>query len=514
MTIQEFISQYKNHPVLFIGTGISLRYLKNSFTWDGLLAKIAEELSGNNEYYLDIKSKHQKDGKVNYSEIAEVLESQFNNRLEEDRNGKFKEINDIFYENMSLGINLSRFKIYISKIFSTLEFKEELEQELKEFKKVRKNVGSIITTNYDGLIETLFEFNKLIGNHILLSNPYGSVYKIHGCYENPEKIIITSQDYSNFNEKYELIRAQLLSLFIHNPIIFIGYSINDENIKKILKTIFTYVEINSDLAKKIRENFLLVEREKGNENSIVTEHDINLDDLIISINKIKTDNFSSIYNSISNLQLPISALDIRRVQSIVKEIYSGGEIKVRITEDLDSLKNEDKVLAIGTSRTIQYHFRTAPELLTNYFEIIDEENSQILDLIDKYIIQTTQYFPIFGFSLINKGIGSADKLKSQQIKNVRKCIESIRDNHKKNHSNIDNLIQDKSIPVSYRTDSIIWNTWEGNTSLNDIKSYLREYTSKTDTSYRKLLSVYDLKCYGNNNIDEHRINKTATLQTS
>ena len=234
MTIQEFIAQYKNHPVLFIGTGISLRYLENSFTWDGLLSKIALELTDNPEYYLDIKAKCFIEGKFDFLKIAALLEQDFNNKLSEDRNGKFKEINDIFYQKMSEGIHLSRFKIYICNLFSVLRFKTETSDELKEFRKIRKNVGSVITTNYDGLMENLFEFNKLIGNNILLSNPYGSVYKIHGCHENPEKVIITEKDYLDFNNKYELIRAQLLSLFIHNPIIFMGYSVNDDNIKKIL----------------------------------------------------------------------------------------------------------------------------------------------------------------------------------------------------------------------------------------------------------------------------------------
>ncbi len=40
MDIREFISKYRNHPVLFIGTGFSLRYLSNSYTWDGLLKNL------------------------------------------------------------------------------------------------------------------------------------------------------------------------------------------------------------------------------------------------------------------------------------------------------------------------------------------------------------------------------------------------------------------------------------------------------------------------------------------
>ena len=47
---EEFISEFKNHPVLFVGTGLSLRYLKHSYTWDGLLEHISYELTGNDEY--------------------------------------------------------------------------------------------------------------------------------------------------------------------------------------------------------------------------------------------------------------------------------------------------------------------------------------------------------------------------------------------------------------------------------------------------------------------------------
>lgn len=349
MNIAAFISNYKNHPVLFIGTGISLRYLKNSYTWDGLLAKIAYDLKSNTEYYLDLKSECIENSKYLFDKIATMLEKEFNKDLMSDRNGKFKEINDIFYENMSNNINLSRFKIYIAQIFSKIELNPNKITELNELKKTRKNIGSIITTNYDNLVEETFEFNKLIGNDILLSNPYGSVYKIHGCSTDAGKMIITTSDYQHFNERYELIRAQLLSLFIHNPIIFLGYSIADENIKSILKTIFTYIELNSDQANKIRANFLLVEYDPSSNSQEIIEHDIDMEGFsTIRINKIKTDNFTAIYEALSNLQLPISALDVRKVQDIVREIYSGGNISVKITEDLDTVKNSERILAIGT----------------------------------------------------------------------------------------------------------------------------------------------------------------------
>lgn len=502
MNINDFISQYRNHPILFIGTGISLRYLKNSYTWDELLSKIAFELTENAEYYFDIKSTCHKDGKFDYLKIASIIENKFNATLQEDRNGKFKRINDIFYENMAKNVNLSRFKIYISELFGTLDFREDMAEELKSFKKIRKNIGSIITTNYDGLIENIFEFNKLIGNNILLSNPYGSVYKIHGCYEDPEKIIITSQDYTTFDSKFELIRAQLLSLFIHNPIIFLGYSVGDDNIKKILKTIFSYVEPNSDLAQKIKNNFLLVEYAKEINNPIISEHDIVLEDgLTIRINKIKTDNYSNIYDSISSLHLPVTALDIRKVQNIVKEIYAGGDIKVSITEDLDSLKNGEKILAIGSTKTISYHYETAPELLSNYFTVLDESNSQILNLIDKYKIQSTQYFPIFGFDSINSTLATSEKLKAQQIKNIDICIKNITPSCQTPHFSIPDIWNDEHIPASSKMNCLIWNTYHENIGLDEIEYYLRQNTSTTSTDYRKLLSLYDLLKYQNKLVD-------------
>lgn len=159
--------------------------------------------------------------------------------------------------------------------------------EILELKKVRKNISSIITTNYDTFIEDIFEFNPLIGNEILLSNPYGSVYKIHGCVKYPDKIIITHDDYERFEKRYELIRAQLLSLFIHNPIIFLGYSVSDDNIKKLLRTIFSYVNPKTDEAEKIRNKFLLVEYDKGSQNTTITDHDIDIEGFsTIRINRL------------------------------------------------------------------------------------------------------------------------------------------------------------------------------------------------------------------------------------
>lgn len=474
MQVQEFIGNFRNHPVMFIGTGLSLRYLENSYSWENLLKKIAFDFEPNEEYYLDIKADYMTAYGCDYEKVATRLEQDFNKYLQDNRNGKFKYINDIFYENMKKGML----------------------EEIAELKKARKNIGSIITTNYDKMIEEMFSFNPLIGNDILLSNPYGSVYKIHGCISAPDKIIITEKDYCEFNEKYELIRAQLLSLFIHNPIIFIGYNIGDKNIKDILKTIFSYVDYSSKESKQIRDNFLLVEYEKNSDNTEVVEHDIDIEGFpTIRINKLKTDNFITLYQSISNLILPVSAMDIRKVQNVVREIYAGGSIKVSITEDLDKLKNSDKVLVVGSKNTIKYVFQTISEMMANYFEIIEESNAQLLTLINKQRIQCSQYFPVFGFSKICQDISNLQVLKKQQSEKISTLIKNAPQCCHKKYNNPNEVFADKTISQTNKTLAIICAIMNSNMDLASVKDYLQSFPNKQATEYRKILCAYDIKQY-------------------
>lgn len=500
MDITSFIEQFKNHPILFVGTGVSLRYVEESYTWSNLLAKVAFALSGNEEFYFDLKHKHTTNGKVNFLTLASELETIFNEKLAtpEERNGSFKEINDLFYENMRNNLSSSRFKIYITKLLKDITFKDDKYGELELLKFSRKNIASVITTNYDDLIEKVFEFEKLVGNDILLSNPYGSVYKIHGCCSDATKIIITQEDYDSFDRKYELIRAQLLSLFIHNPIIFLGYSVTDDNIRKILRTIFSYVEPNSEQALKIRNNFLLVEFSEGSTNREVTDHEIVIDDSnTIRINKLKTDDYSAIYHAISELVLPITTLDIRKVQNVVRDIYSGseaGSIKVSITENLDELKNSEKILAIGSQKTIQYQFQTAPELMGNYFKIIAENNKQLLLLIDKLKISKGQYFPAFAFAKICPDINIINELKDRQLSKIEEIKESLTERVKIEFNSFKD-IRESDVVESSKFNCLIWNYMSKNISHEEVKEILMNFENKNSTDYRKLLVLYD--CYIN-----------------
>ena len=267
----------------------------------------------------------------------------------------------------------------------------------------------------------------------------------------------------------------MLSLFIHNPIIFLGYNVGDENIKKVLKTIFSYVPVNTPEAEKVRQNFLLVEYDRGSNNQEITEHDIIINGSNIRINKLKTDDYISIYEALANLTLPISAMDVRKVQSIVKEIYAGGSIKVMITEDIDSLKNSDRILAIGSSKTISYQFMTIKELAQNYFTIIEESNAALLSLINKQTIAESQYFPIYGFSRICNEINDLDHLKRIQVRNVNQYIR--RKAYRNSHSKINDILGDEHIAESYKYPAIMYALDKNQLELDDVEQHLNNLPS-------------------------------------
>lgn len=492
MNILDFIKNFQNHPVLFIGTGFSLRYLENSYSWDSLLKHIAEKIDNSDEQYLELKVEHQH---KNFDKIAGILEARVTEFLKAERNHpELKSINDKFFELAKQGKEISRFKILLSQTLSDLSRREDakLNEEISLLKKARKNIGSIITTNYDKFIESVFEFNPLVGNDILLSNPYGSLYKIHGCVSVPESMIITEKDYENFNKRYELIRVQLLSLFIHNPIIFIGYSISDENIKSLLKTIFTYVQPNSEQAQKIRDNFLLIEYEANSDSSEVCEHDIDLESYsTIRINKIKTDNYAQIYKAISELMLPVSAMDIRKVQNVMADIVSGSRIQVSITEDIDSLRNDQKILVIGAKEKIKYEYQKSTEMMKNYFSIIEEENIALIELLNYQTVKSRDFFAIYGFSKICSTINRIEDYKQYQITNIKKHLKRIETKHNTHNTSIQSVINDVKIAQSAKEGAIFYEVFQKNISLDECKNYLIQHNDKNSTDYRRLLCLYD-----------------------
>lgn len=520
MNIKEFVGKFKSHPVLFIGTGVSLRYLNNSYSWDSLLKSICRIIYSNEEKYLDIKAKYIIDnGVFDFPKIGFDIEEDFNQFLMDNRNGDYKQINDQYYESIANGKPISRFKLYISSLLKDLDFKSSQKDEIELLKQLKNNISSVITTNYDTLLESVIGFKPLIGNDILLSNPYGALYKIHGCVSDPYKIIISDGDYQKSKSQDELIRAQLLSLFIHNPVIFLGYGAQDENVNNILKTVFKYTEYNTEAFKKIKENFLIVEYEANSNNQEISDYHLKIEDIPIQIKKLQTDNYSALYKELIEVKYPISAIDIRKVQNIMHDIIdtarSSDKKSVRevvVVESNEELNNEDRVLVItygnrDTANTIKqtvFKEKLIPEhmsindFIINYFEIIDEKNKERIKVIDHLIIARNVYFPILGFKKIYTKLKNAAKIEQIQKQILNKFTNkySEKPKHFKAHCTIEDIYKDSTIVMSNKDSTIVLNVWNDNIPLENLENFLRNYNEdKADSKYRRLITLYDYKKY-------------------
>ncbi|WP_174255845.1 SIR2 family protein [Clostridium butyricum] len=530
-TVLSYLEKNNQFPIIFIGAGISKRYLKNYPSWLELLEEIwlkvhidgdfyghllqmKECLSSSSSFCNDDKEK-KLDQLINIniaSEIEKDLNSAFNN-------GKIKISNlttkDVFTN------NLSPFKKYIADRFSKYELKEGLEDEYTQFKNMLKKSQVIMTTNYDSFIENSYNENN--SNTISIFNGesglfrpftgYSELYKLHGSYDDINSIVITKEDYDRFDKSSVLISSKIITLLLNSPIIFLGYSLNDVNIRKIIKN---FVSSLSQNEKNILEKNLIFVNWKSGENNII-ERIENSSELGCRYRVIETDNYKKIYESISKIEQGLTPIEVNKyIRSIKKIIVNEGSKgnldKVLVDRgDLDSILNEDikdkkLVVAIGDK---QYIF-VIPTLATYCRDYILEKYNGDIENILRFILTHQGQLPLKKYltedNINNSSLTDKEKeklnnrLKKYNDKTIAKLITECKSkNHTINCFNSFNDILELECKPYYQYRTIICNF--NNLDISEIKQFLlykiNEYIVNNedldDSDLRKLIVLYDLK---------------------
>lgn len=123
------------------------------------------------------------------------------------------------------------------------------------------HIKQIFTTNYDTLIEDAYPRSERI---VVTSNEgcaytdehKTKIYKIHGditTLNDSASIIITDSDYKGYfkNRHFNLIWEELKQAFIKKHVVFVGYSLEDDNILDIIKT------VRKSIGKSMKNMFLI-----------------------------------------------------------------------------------------------------------------------------------------------------------------------------------------------------------------------------------------------------------------
>jgi hypothetical protein len=147
-------------------------------------------------------------------------------------------------------------------VFSEFEFRYGRAQLIEEFYKMlligvaqpgpahlafaRLPFDLVATTNIDQLLEQAYfavnrfpqvvMFEDQLPVHDTADDPV-ELLKVHGDINFPDRVIWTEHDYDTFIERYPLYVTYLASLLITNTALFIGYSLNDYDLRIIWEII-------------------------------------------------------------------------------------------------------------------------------------------------------------------------------------------------------------------------------------------------------------------------------------
>ena len=301
--MKKVLRNEKKPPIFFVGSGLSRRYLESP-NWEELLRNIAqnvkceyeeiaklcygeyEEIAQELEYYCFKYAEIESEEKIGHRQIIrDIIARILNDKKEAYIKESTQQRNEEF--NRKIEERLSNIKELVGENKVTRMFQEcaneydDINKEIKKYSYSLKkaieinelqqiNPKAIITTNYDTLLEEIIFANRCnvqIGQKnvsIDLDKNKINLYKIHGCITDPKSIIITKEDYDNFFQKSKYVYSKIFTLLWEYPVIFIGYSISDRNIKDIL-TVMIEIMTEED-KKKFLERIWIVDYARHEEN--------------------------------------------------------------------------------------------------------------------------------------------------------------------------------------------------------------------------------------------------------
>lgn len=333
VSIFNILKNANEFPILFIGAGLSKRYIVDYPSWEELLNALWKLQNNDRDFYAEL-NKLKKDiltKKPNLpkddlrfelnTEAAQIISQNIDNLFFAE-----KLPIDGLSQEMAFKENLSPFKQYLANSFSNLQKKNEptIQKELAAFQKLLLKTRLIFTTNYDKFIEDSYGDDKhsiatYIGQNGLFqaSLGYAELFKIHGCISEPNSLVLTKDDYLTFEKHSVLISAKIISEMLHSPIIFLGYSLTDANVRHILKSFIS--SLGNQEKTKLRQKLIIIQYDEAAGDDI-NEEVIFSTDFQCFFTLIKTNNYFTIYNKLAEIDQGVTPIELSRYQHIIKDL--------------------------------------------------------------------------------------------------------------------------------------------------------------------------------------------------
>jgi hypothetical protein len=188
-----------NKLVVFVGAGVSAN--SNLPSWSELIKEICKSLG------IDCNKQ------MNAEDFMRIAQYYYNQR-------GMKEYYDTIFQKFDVKIQPNLLHQYILKM----------------------SPQHIITTNYDDLIEqainkSILFYDVVCEDNDLPYTPNGRLLlKMHGDFKK-RNIVLKEDDYLSYSKNFKLMETFIRALFVNHLVLFIGYSVNDYNLKLIIKSV-------------------------------------------------------------------------------------------------------------------------------------------------------------------------------------------------------------------------------------------------------------------------------------
>lgn len=195
-----------------------------------------------------------------------------------------------------------------------------LNQEIVSIKNILPH--AIITTNYDQFLENIFpDYQPIVGQQIIqgANLSVGEIFKIHGCVSDPNSLVFTENDYTQFIKRKKYLSAKLLTFFSEHPLLFIGYSASDPNIRAILSDIDEALPVSGGIIPNVyilewRQNIPV--NEYPNREKLIAIDDAKS----VRIKAIETEDFTWVFNAFGSHQC-LNAVSPKILRALFSRSY-------------------------------------------------------------------------------------------------------------------------------------------------------------------------------------------------
>lgn len=394
-------------PFLFIGSGFSRRYLGLE-DWGSLLRRFT---SGIRDYEFYLSSAN-----GDLPAVATLIAQDFHDywwgsekySASRDRNkGKIRD------RTSALRVEICA---YLNSIALPSFSESPYADEIAALSKL--NVDGIITTNWDPFLERLFpDYRVFTGqSELLFANPQSiaEIYKIHGSSSRPNSLVLTAEDYSQFDRQNAYLAAKLITLFVEHPMVFIGYSLSDRNIRSLLGSIVSCLGV--DNLPKLRNNLIFVQRARD-QNPSISSTVFSIDGAQLPITLVSTDEFISVYEAIDAVKRKVPARILRLCKEQLYELVRSSDPEEKLSVvDIDEIENKadvEFVVGVGVTAAVKnvpgdlgYQAFTAVDLFKDLLEQdqgLDAE--RILSVTIPGLSRNCKYLPVYKYL---RQVGGAD----------------------------------------------------------------------------------------------------------